>query len=82
MRLVETILTRDKNWVQWKAENCQSFERIPVPVDEVEHSIEQAMKFCTAAKPYAHRMGAPALGRLWRDAGKNPGMKGLRQAYR
>lgn len=26
-RMVDTVLSRDKNWVRWKMENCQSFTR-------------------------------------------------------
>lgn len=82
MRLVETILTRDKNWVQWKAENCLSFEKKPVPEDEVKQSMDRAMEVCRPTKGYPHAMGAPALGRLWREANKNPGMDGLKRKER
>ncbi|KAJ4514897.1 hypothetical protein HRR83_003182 [Exophiala dermatitidis] len=30
-RMVDTVLSRDKNWVRWKAENCPSISRDPVP---------------------------------------------------
>lgn len=82
MRLVETILTRDKNWVQWKAENCLSFEKTPVPEDEVKQSLDHAMELCKQTKPYPHAMGAPALGRLWREASKHPGLEGLKRKER
>jgi THO complex subunit 1 len=26
-RMVDTVLSRDKNWVRWKMENCQPFTR-------------------------------------------------------
>jgi THO complex subunit 1 len=29
-RMVDTVLSRDKNWVRWKMENCQPFTRDPV----------------------------------------------------
>jgi THO complex subunit 1 len=29
-RMVETVLTRDKNWVRWKIENCPTIELPPV----------------------------------------------------
>ncbi|ESZ93055.1 hypothetical protein SBOR_6576 [Sclerotinia borealis F-4128] len=29
-RMVETVLSRDKNWVRWKVENCPSIARPPV----------------------------------------------------
>ncbi|KAI9764697.1 MAG: hypothetical protein M1840_008089 [Geoglossum simile] len=34
-RMVDTVLSRDKNWVRWKAENCQSFERPPFSAQEL-----------------------------------------------
>ena len=82
MRLVETILTRDKNWVQWKAENCLSFEKLPVPEEEVETSMEQALDASRPTRAYPHLMGAPALARLWKQANKNPGLPGLKQKER
>ncbi len=30
LRMVDTILARDKNWVRWKIESCPSIERPPV----------------------------------------------------
>lgn len=30
-RMVDTVLSRDKNWVRWKMENCQPFTRDRVP---------------------------------------------------
>lgn len=30
LRMVETILSRDKNWVRWKIENCPQIERPPI----------------------------------------------------
>jgi len=82
MRLVETILTRDKNWVQWKAENCLSFEKKPVPEDEVKRRMDHAMEICRPTRPYQHAMGAPALAKLWREAGRSPGMEGLKRKER
>jgi len=82
MRLVETILTRDKNWVQWKAENCLSFEKKPVPEVEVKRSLDRVMEICRPTRPYPHAMGAPALAKLWREAGKSPGMEGLKRKER
>ncbi|KAI9869640.1 MAG: hypothetical protein M1830_005266 [Pleopsidium flavum] len=33
-RMVDTVLSRDKNWVRWKAENCPPIERPPVSAQE------------------------------------------------
>ncbi|CAK7227876.1 hypothetical protein SBRCBS47491_006717 [Sporothrix bragantina] len=34
LRMVDTILARDKNWVRWKIESCPSIERPAVSADE------------------------------------------------
>ena len=34
LRMVDTILARDKNWVRWKVESCPSIERPAVSADE------------------------------------------------
>jgi len=33
-RMVNTVLSRDKNWVRWKAENCPPIDRPAVPVEQ------------------------------------------------
>ncbi|KAF1837005.1 nuclear matrix protein [Decorospora gaudefroyi] len=33
-RMVDTVLSRDKNWVRWKMENCQPFTRDRVPTED------------------------------------------------
>ncbi|KAF2473142.1 nuclear matrix protein [Lindgomyces ingoldianus] len=33
-RMVDTVLSRDKNWVRWKMENCQPFTRDRVPTKD------------------------------------------------
>lgn len=43
-RMVDTVLSRDKNWVRWKAEACPLIERPPVSVTEYLHSREHATK--------------------------------------
>lgn len=43
-RMVDTVLSRDKNWVRWKAEGCPPIERPAVPVDEYLSAREKAIK--------------------------------------
>lgn len=43
-RMVDTVLSRDKNWMRWKAEGCPPIERPPVSMTEYLESREQAMK--------------------------------------
>ena len=59
-----------------------SFEKKPVPEVEVKASMDHAMEFCRPTRPYPHMMGAPALGRLWKEAEKNPGLQGLKRKER
>lgn len=43
-RMVDTVLSRDKNWMRWKAEGCPPIERPPISVTEYLESRENAMK--------------------------------------
>ena len=43
-RMVDTVLSRDKNWVRWKAEGCPPIERPPVSVTEHLEARERATK--------------------------------------
>ncbi|KAI9373952.1 THO complex subunit 1 transcription elongation factor-domain-containing protein [Aspergillus egyptiacus] len=43
-RMVDTVLSRDKNWVRWKAEACPQIERPAVSVDEYISACEHAKK--------------------------------------
>ncbi|KKK11881.1 hypothetical protein P175DRAFT_0494009 [Aspergillus ochraceoroseus IBT 24754] len=43
-RMVDTVLSRDKNWVRWKAEGCPLIEREPVSVTEYLGAREHATK--------------------------------------
>ncbi|KAL2832411.1 THO complex subunit 1 transcription elongation factor-domain-containing protein [Aspergillus cavernicola] len=43
-RMVDTVLSRDKNWVRWKAEACPQIERPAVSVDEYLNAREHAKK--------------------------------------
>lgn len=43
-RMVDTVLSRDKNWVRWKAEGCPLIERPPVSVSEYVTAREQASR--------------------------------------
>lgn len=43
-RMVDTVLSRDKNWVRWKAEGCPLIEQPPVSVTEYLGAREHATK--------------------------------------
>lgn len=43
-RMVDTVLSRDKNWARWKAENCPPIERSPVTAEqyiEAQHTLKR-----------------------------------------
>lgn len=43
-RMVDTVLSRDKNWVRWKAEGCPPIERPAVSVNEFIGARDKASK--------------------------------------
>ncbi|KAI3149742.1 hypothetical protein CBS147325_2273 [Penicillium roqueforti] len=43
-RMVDTVLSRDKNWVRWKAEGCPLIERLAISAAEYKASREHATK--------------------------------------
>ncbi|KAL4746228.1 hypothetical protein BDW72DRAFT_38697 [Aspergillus terricola var. indicus] len=43
-RMVDTVLSRDKNWVRWKAEGCPPIEKPAVSVDEYLGARDKAIK--------------------------------------
>ncbi|KAI9715180.1 MAG: hypothetical protein M1812_006159 [Candelaria pacifica] len=58
-RMVDTVLSRDKNWVRWKAENCPPIDRPPITPDEFLKA-KQAGEKATASK----RLRSTPLGSL------------------
>ena len=57
--MVDTVLSRDKNWVHWKAEGCPLIERAPISADEFAEAINGAQKAC-----HHRRLRPTALGSL------------------
>ena len=46
-RMVDTVLSRDKNWVRWKADSCPTIDRPPITVDEYLEAQQTLKKLCT-----------------------------------
>jgi THO complex subunit 1 len=46
-RMVDTVLSRDKNWVRWKADSCPSIDRPPIKVEEYLQAQQTLKKLCT-----------------------------------
>ncbi|PWY69849.1 hypothetical protein BO94DRAFT_539916 [Aspergillus sclerotioniger CBS 115572] len=63
-RMVDTVLSRDKNWVRWKAEGCPLIERPPVSVSEYLGAREHATKVYANKRLRASPMGSLSLNFL------------------
>ncbi|KAJ5604986.1 hypothetical protein N7510_010140 [Penicillium lagena] len=57
-RMVDTVLSRDKNWVRWKAEGCPLIERPAVSVTDYLGSREHALKAYANKRLRPSPMGA------------------------
>jgi THO complex subunit 1 len=59
-RMVDTVLSRDKNWVRWKAENCPPIDR---PSVDVQHHLDaqKALEKLCIKKPLPTPPGANDL---------------------
>lgn len=79
-RMVETILTRDKNWVRWKIESCPSIVRDPVEV-EVEMEARTGARNTTRPRRVPDRLyGTAELSFL--EEGKGGGLEALKDPSR
>lgn len=63
-RMVNTVLSRDKNWVRWKLENCPLIKRDPVRSDAFTQARDGAKSACAAKRLRASAMGSLDLGFL------------------
>lgn len=80
-RMVETVLSRDKNWVRWKVENCPSIEKPPVSPEEFNEARAAAHKVTTNKRLRPTPMGSLSLGFL-ADGGEDNAMQKLRSEER
>jgi THO complex subunit 1 len=60
-RMVETVLSRDKNWVRWKIENCPSIELPVMAPDMFVAARAQAGKLAATKRLRAAPLGSLAL---------------------
>lgn len=63
-RMVETVLSRDKNWARWKIENCPSIAKPPVSSDEYSTAKASARKATTNKRLRPNPMGSLDLNFL------------------
>jgi THO complex subunit 1 len=80
-RMVDTVLSRDKNWVRWKMENCQPFTRDRVATKDflqAKSGARQAVVHKTNRKP----MGVPGSLKFLYNTKAETGLSQLRHAER
>ena len=68
-RMVNNVLSRDKNWVAWKVESCQDFSKEPIPLDNFVDAEESVKRTCAPRRMKASPMGAIDLSFLDEEKG-------------
>ncbi|KAM7183468.1 THO complex subunit 1 [Naviculisporaceae sp. PSN 640] len=71
-RMVETVLSRDKNWVRWKIENCPSIELPPLKPEAFVEAKSSSSKLATTKKLRPTPMGSTSLDFLVDDDEDDP----------
>ncbi|KAK5097408.1 hypothetical protein LTS08_006820 [Lithohypha guttulata] len=65
LRMVNMVLSRDKNWVRWKVDNCPAISKPPVTQDVSEHSQHELLKLNRKANaPLSKPKGSDQLAFL------------------
>lgn len=80
-RMVDTVLSRDKNWVRWKMENCQPFTRDRVPTKDFVQAKSGAQRAVQNKKPSKPMGVSSNLNFLYNNEAEK-GLVQLRQADR
>jgi THO complex subunit 1 len=80
-RMVDTVLSRDKNWVRWKMENCQPFTRDRVPTQNLLQAKSGAQK-AVVSKKASRPMGVPSTFEFLHNNEAEKGLSQLRQRDR
>ncbi|KAL8953932.1 MAG: hypothetical protein Q9222_000219 [Ikaeria aurantiellina] len=75
-RMVDTVLSRDKNWVHWKAESCPLIKQPPVSAESFVESQKGAQKACALRRIRPTPMGSLDLSFL-SNAGEEGQAHGL-----
>ena len=71
-RMVDTVLSRDKNWVQWKAESCPEIARAPVTAEDFAEAEKGAQMACAPKRLRPNVLGALNLNFLTGNKEKDP----------
>ena len=80
-RMVETVLSRDKNWVRWKVENCPSIARPPISPGEYVVAKSSARKATTNRRLRPNPLGSVNLQFLAESEGRR-GLERLKDPSR
>jgi THO complex subunit 1 len=65
--MVDTVLSRDRNWVRWKALGCPPIEEKPVTLEQTKDAESNAQKFTANKRLRATPLGSLNLQFLSRD---------------
>ncbi|KAL9058346.1 MAG: hypothetical protein Q9162_001801 [Coniocarpon cinnabarinum] len=80
-RMVDNVLSRDKNWVAWKVESCHEITRPPVSFDEYMKSEEGVKRMCAPRRIKPQVMGSLNLDFL-DEKNQDLGLDRLRDSAR
>ncbi|QVM10040.1 hypothetical protein D8B26_004703 [Coccidioides posadasii str. Silveira] len=67
-RMVDTVLTRDKNWARWKAEGCPPIEKPPIQIQDYLDTQSSTTKLTTNKRLRATPLGSLDLKFLSEEA--------------
>ncbi|KAL8954242.1 MAG: hypothetical protein Q9183_007247, partial [Haloplaca sp. 2 TL-2023] len=83
-RMVDTVLSRDKNWVHWKAEGCPLIKQPPVSAESFIESQKGAQKASQSKRLRTTPMGSLDLAFLLNsgDEGQAQGLETLKKKER
>jgi THO complex subunit 1 len=81
-RMMETVLSRDKNWVRWKMESCPPISKPPISGEVYEEASKQVKTICASKRVRAVPVGAIDLSFLSRSNMPDPPeLSGLSSEY-
>ncbi len=80
-RMVDTVLSRDKNWVHWKAEGCPPIQRDPVSAHDFAEAETGAQRACANKRLRPAPMGSLDL-KFLTDRSDTDGMEKLKDPER
>lgn len=66
------VLTREVNWLRWKAEDCRPIDRASLTKEGLQAYVKAFKTFSQPLRPYPHSVGTAALSRLWEDGVSKP----------